>query len=144
MRLAKIHHLFGISLLLTVSAAAQDYRIDWYSINGGGGTSTGGVFTLSGTIGQSAVDTLAGGNYLLESGFWGGIVAIQQPGAPTLHIERSGLNVIISWDSSVSGFSLQEADKLQPDAWGTSSSGSTNPISIPAIGANRFYRLSKP
>jgi hypothetical protein len=31
---------------------AQSYFIDWYTIDGGGGTSTGGVYSVSGTIGR--------------------------------------------------------------------------------------------
>ena len=38
------------ALLVTVSSArAQSYTIDWFTIDGGGGTSTGGVFSVSGT-----------------------------------------------------------------------------------------------
>ena len=35
-----------------LSASAQPYTIDWWTIDGGGGTSTGGVYSVSGTIGQ--------------------------------------------------------------------------------------------
>jgi len=31
---------------------AQNYTNDWYKIAGGGGTSTGGVYSVNGTIGQ--------------------------------------------------------------------------------------------
>jgi hypothetical protein len=31
---------------------AQQYSIDWYKVASGGGTSTGGTFSISGTIGQ--------------------------------------------------------------------------------------------
>ena len=34
------------------NATAQSYSIDWYKIAGGGGTSTGGTYQVSGTIGQ--------------------------------------------------------------------------------------------
>jgi len=128
----------------TISAIAQDYQIDWHTISGGGGSSSGGPYTLSGTIGQADAGTLSGGNYVVEGGFWGVIAAIQQPGAPILHIERSGLDVIISWDSSVSNFFLQESGTASPLSWGNSLTGNTNPIIIPALGANRFYRLTKP
>ena len=42
------------SLLATASClcAQAQYSIDWSTIDGGGGTSTGGVYTVSGTIGQ--------------------------------------------------------------------------------------------
>src|SRR5437899_2475559 len=40
------------ALLLATSAHAQSYSIDWFTIDGGGGTSTGGVYQVSGTVGQ--------------------------------------------------------------------------------------------
>jgi hypothetical protein len=49
--------LFGMFLVLALSlwsassASAQSYSIDWFTIDGGGGTSTGGVYSVSGTIG---------------------------------------------------------------------------------------------
>jgi hypothetical protein len=50
--------------------------INWYTIDGGGGTSTGGNFTLSGTIGQpDAGPVMAGGNFTLSGGFWAGVGA---------------------------------------------------------------------
>lgn len=66
-------------LLLTVPAVilAQSYDISWHTIDGGGGTSTGGGYELSGTIGQpdaSAADALTGGGYTLTGGFWPGAV----------------------------------------------------------------------
>lgn len=45
--------------------------IDWYTIDGGGGTSTGGGFELSGTIGQpDAGPEMSGGGFTLTGGFW--------------------------------------------------------------------------
>ena len=52
-------------------AWAQQYSIDWYKVAGGGGTSTGGVYSVSGTIGQhDAGGPMTGGNYSLTGGFW--------------------------------------------------------------------------
>jgi len=49
------------------------YVLDWYTMDGGGGTSSGGAYALSGTIGQpDAAPPLAGGAYDLEPGFWPG------------------------------------------------------------------------
>ena len=85
MKIRLVLYLIAFSAFSTISAVAQDYRIDWHTINGGGGTSSGGPYSLSGTIGQPDAGTLGGGDYVLEGGFWGVIVAIQQPGAPILH-----------------------------------------------------------
>lgn len=58
------------SLLLVSAAFAQPYSIDWFTIGGGGGTSTGGGYSMSGTIGNPAAGNLSGGGYTLEGGFW--------------------------------------------------------------------------
>jgi hypothetical protein len=49
------------------------YEISWSTIDGGGGTSTSGAYSLTGTAGQTdAGATLSGGIYALAGGFWGG------------------------------------------------------------------------
>ena len=49
------------------------YDMSWFTIDGGGGTSTGGSYSLSGTIGQhDAGGPLTGGSYSLSGGFWAG------------------------------------------------------------------------
>ena len=68
-------------LIVTASMAAatilaQTYSIDWHTIDSGGGTSTGGGYSLSGTIGQPDAGTLAGGGYTLDGGFWSFTVPI--------------------------------------------------------------------
>src|SRR5256885_14185661 len=101
--------LMVLALLLgaAASAPAQSYSIDWFTIDGGGGTSSGGPYTLSGTIGQPDAGTMSGGNFTLDGGFWGGVFAVQQVGAPTLHIVRNGPDVVISWSPATPGFVLQ-------------------------------------
>lgn len=53
------------------------YVLDWYTIDGGGGTSTGGAlgqYQLTGTVGQHDADTsLGGGAYDVMPGFWHGV-----------------------------------------------------------------------
>ena len=39
-------------LALTASIGLPQYWIDWSTLDGGGGTSTGGVYSISSTIGQ--------------------------------------------------------------------------------------------
>lgn len=64
----------AIALVLTslflASASFAALDIAWFTIDGGGGTSTGGSYTLSGTIGQPDAGVLTGGTYELQGGFW--------------------------------------------------------------------------
>jgi len=63
-------------LLAPTLQAGPQYSIDWYTIDGGGGTSSGGDYTVSGTIGQhDAAPASAGGDYALTGGFWAGLGA---------------------------------------------------------------------
>ena len=60
---------------VAVPASGQsgwDYDLSWSTIDGGGGTSSNGNFVLSGTIGQPDAGEMAGGDYVLTGGFWGG------------------------------------------------------------------------
>ena len=62
-------------LLFVVPVLAQGdgpYEISWYTIDSGGGTSTGGPYTLTGTIGQPDAAWSSGGKYELLGGFWPG------------------------------------------------------------------------
>ena len=66
----------GIGVLaFGMPAMGQSYEIAWYTIDGGGGTSTGGGFELSGTIGQhDAGGPMTGGGFEVTGGFWAGAV----------------------------------------------------------------------
>jgi len=64
--------------LCSAPALAQPFSIDFFTIDGGGGTSSGGGFTLSGTIGQPDAGTLSGGGFTLTGGFWG-VAAAEGP-----------------------------------------------------------------
>ena len=57
-----------------LASSAGDYTLDWYTLDGGGGTTTGGDYSLSGTIGQLDAGGMSGGDYALSGGFWSGIV----------------------------------------------------------------------
>ncbi|MEM1330376.1 MAG: GC-type dockerin domain-anchored protein [Planctomycetota bacterium] len=61
----------ALSGSLVAGAANAQFSIDWYTIDGGGGTSSGGGFVLSGTIGQpDAGAPMTGGTFELIGGFW--------------------------------------------------------------------------
>jgi hypothetical protein len=124
--------------------------MDWFTIDGGGGTSTGGVYSVSGTIGQPDAGPMSGGNFTLEGGFWAMIAAVQTPGAPLLRVVLTSTNtVIVAWPAPSTGFSLQQNAALGTTNWsGVTNSqsvvGSENQVLIPLPGGNRFYRLKSP
>ena len=143
--------LAALLLELGVSSAlGQSYSIDWYKIAGGGGTSTGGVYTVSGTIGQhDAGGPMTGGNFSLTGGFWA-LFAVQTLGAPVLSIKLTTTNTaMVYWTSPSTGYSLQVNTNLSTTNWVTPSESVTDNGTIkyiivnPSTG-NRFYRLKNP
>jgi len=139
-------HLVLLSLLIPSFSFAQAYSIDWFKIAGGGGTSTGGVYSLSGTIGQpDAGGPMGNGPYSLTGGFWALPVLVQTPGAPTLYITNAAPGfATIWWTPPTPGFTLQSTDSLSPTNWVNAPSGTNNPVTVPATLPARFYRLFKP
>ncbi len=139
---------FAIGMLVSWSAAAQNFSIDWFKVSGGGGVSTGGVYTVSGTIGQhDAGSTMTGGGYSLNGGFWA-LFAVQTTGAPTLTIFHTPTNTaVVSWPSPSTGWHLLQNTTLSGGTWTAPSetvndNGTTKFIVVnPPVG-NRFYRLS--
>jgi len=64
------------TVFLISSAPAQTggpYQLSWSTIDGGGGTSAGGSYKLTGTIGQPDAYWISGGIYELLGGFWPGV-----------------------------------------------------------------------
>ena len=139
--------LLGLMLWLApLALPAQSYSIDWSKIAGGGGTSTGGVYAVSGTVGQhDAGGPLTNGVYSLTGGYWALPIAVQTTNAPTLAIIPAAPGwATISWTPPTPGFVLQETVSLAPSNWTNSPSGATNPITVLAVPPSKFYRLNKP
>ena len=142
--------LVSFVCVLASSALAQSYNIDWFTIDGGGGTSTNGQFSVRGTIGQpDAGGAMSGGNFSVTGGFWSLISVVQTTGAPTLTITHSGNNVIVSWPLPSTGFVLQQNSNLATTNWTSSGftvldNGTTKSITITSPTGNVFFRLSHP
>ena len=47
------------------------FDLSWSTVDGGGGESSGGNYTLMGTIGQHDAGVQVGEGYTLAGGFWG-------------------------------------------------------------------------
>jgi hypothetical protein len=140
-------------LLLMCNMASAQYSIDWSTIDGGGGTSTGGVYAVTGTIGQPDAGPPAhAGGYTLQGGFWGVIAAVQTPDAPlltiTLNLQLSTINV--SWPSPSTGWTLQQnTNTVSSVNWsnvtsGIQDDGTTKTLIVNPPAGNRFYRLFRP
>ncbi|MCI0399326.1 MAG: hypothetical protein L0332_09460 [Chloroflexi bacterium] len=74
--------VFLLAAVVSLPILAQSgggFDLSWNSLDGGGATfSSGGGYSLGGTIGQADAGPAGGGAYTLEGGFWGGA----EPAAP--------------------------------------------------------------
>ncbi|MCU0857825.1 MAG: hypothetical protein MUC65_05405 [Pontiellaceae bacterium] len=132
-----------VFMVSTLAAPAQTNSVNWSTLDGGGGTSTGSVYSVCGTIGQFDTGNLSGGSYRIDGGFWVP-QAIQVENAPFLNIAAGGMGeIIISWNSCNTNWILQETSSLT-NGWVNAPSGVTNPVVIPTTEAVMFYRLHNP
>ncbi len=145
----KIKNLCNILIALELGclgAVAQSYSIDWAKIAGGGGSSAGGQYSVSGTIGQpDAGATLSGGNYSLTGGFWSLLSTVQNPGAPPLFITHSGSTVTIYWQNTGNWTLQQNSNLALPTGWsastGVTTSNGTNYLNVLNPTGTLFFRL---
>ena len=137
-----------LALVAPSSLLAQNYAISWYKITGGGGTSTGGVYSVNGTIGQpDASAPMTGGSYSLVGGFWSMISVIQSAGVPKLTIYHSGNSVVVAWPNTGT-FTLLQTATATGSNWATSgyaisTANGTNSITITSPSGNLFFRLKQ-
>ena len=140
----------GLTLACGAVVASAQYVIDWHTMDGGGGDSAGGPYTLSGTIGQPDAHTMTGGDFDLVGGYWAMLMALDVGEGPALRIEwLTPASALIAWPVAGSdGFVLQHATTLLGADW---SSVATLPVPVdgewqvtvtPMVGV-RFYRLRK-
>jgi hypothetical protein len=143
----------GATLSLPSTLPAESYSIDWHTVGGGGGISSGTsgatTYTVSGTIGQPATAAMSGGGYSLTGGFWSIIAAVQTPGAPYLSVMKSGNQAVISWPATATGFILEYSPSLPSPGWNPASVTLTTndgviSTTVPVGSGNRFYRLYYP
>jgi hypothetical protein len=96
---------------LSLAASAQTFSIDWSTIDGGGGTSTGGPYSISGTIGQPEAGAGSGGNFTVVGGFWS---VAQEVGLPQLKLQNRGNSLVLSWPAYARDVVVQTAARLTP------------------------------
>ena len=152
-KLMRTKPILSLAALLVGSQAllGQNFTLDWYKVAGGGGASTGGVYAVSGTVGQpDASGAMTGGGYSLTGGFWSLIAVVQTAGGPKLTITRSGNSVTVSWPVGSGGYVLQQNNSVaNPAGWsaygGTvSTANGTNSITVSPPAGTLFFRLKTP
>jgi hypothetical protein len=127
---------------------SQSYSIDWHTIDGGGGASTGAVYSVIGTAGQPDAGKMSGATYSIDGGFWGIIATVQTAGAPLLSIQITNSGVMLSWPAPSTGFVLQQNPAVDTVNWTDVTNvvivagGRKQVLVSPAI-QNKFYRLKK-
>lgn len=81
-RYARVALLYALLTLAALFAAQKTpihavdlltgYTLRWWTVDAGGGRSSGGIYALNGIAGQSEAGSksVAGGVYQLQAGFW--------------------------------------------------------------------------
>jgi hypothetical protein len=140
----------GLAFLLSVGwgRAQGQYSVVWSTVDGGGGTSTGAVYTVSGTLGQPDAGAMSGGQFSVRGGFWSAIAVVQTPGAPTLRLSATNGVVTIAWDKTAEGWQLEQTNALPnvsvpwPQVPGPyQSNGSDRFITLSVASGPAFFRL---
>ena len=101
------------SLAFSPSLVAQS-SVDWEVVGGGTGLSSGGTYSVQGTIGQASTAQAKGGRYTLASGFWTYTMIVATPGAPALQVnwDAASSRLRLTWPRPADGWVLQSTDTL--------------------------------
>jgi len=142
--------LFPIFLLLAGISVGHaqsggPWSIKSSTLDGGGARSSGGTWTLTGTIGQADAAAKAnGGSFVVQGGSWPGVIAA--PGGPKLTIAKAGpANFSIAWAADAAGYTLQYSTNLTLWADHPVAITGASSVSWPGSeGPRYFFRLKKP
>jgi hypothetical protein len=128
----------------------QEFRIGSFTVDGGGGRSSGGAFVVEETIGQPDTGVSSGGAFVVEGGFWpgAGVQVVQVAGLPQLRIARaSSAIVVVGWDDPADAYGMQEGSSLAgrwfPTARAVAADGDERRVTVFGATGTRFFRLQK-
>ena len=150
--------LFVVAAALAGPLSAQPFSISPAVIATGGGTSSGGPFQVTSTIGQSAAGPrLSEGCLSVDPGFWGTYVVVTTPGAPLLRVNEIDANYVrVAFMPGCGAWVLQWTRVLESDptamAWTDDDPGNlilvgselTREFHVPSWGSRLFFRLRSP
>ena len=128
------------------SAANEEesvFAIPRYAIHGGGGTSSGGGFAISGAVDVVSAREMAGGTFALRSGL-GVIHLLQTPDTPPLRIRIAGPDSVeVFWEAGDEAWLLEETPSLITPDWRDSNVHTRGSHTVPATGRERYFRLRR-
>jgi hypothetical protein len=135
--------------LLVPTRLSAQFAIDWFTVEGGGGTSGGGAYQLSGTAGQPEATAWAlETGLLLVGGFWS--IALEGPRL-TIELLPDLRTLKVSWPRWASDYVLEQRVALPdvPEAdWptdvpteGYQADACHYYLLVPAASGTLFYRL---
>lgn len=99
-RVRAVRLILSLALLffptaVVLAQSGDGYNLEWNTFDGGGGMfSSGGAYSLGGTIGQPDAGAPTGGSYALSGGFW------NSPAAPQAAIRYAAPSTVGSGDCS--------------------------------------------
>jgi hypothetical protein len=140
--------LSSLLLLAMALPAYAQYEITSWTIDAGGGQSTGSVYAVTGTIGQPDAGTHTGGSYTFIGGFWSFATVIQSEEVPLLRITHANAQVILAWPNASTGYQLQLSPSLSAPLWADVPQapvivGEEKQVTLLAEPGLRFFRLRK-
>ena len=129
-------------------ASAQSYDINWFTIDGGGGESIAGIYALQGTIGQPGVETMSGGTFSLQGGFWAPGFNVETGEPPKLTVLRSQSHLLLSWPVRPHFILERNPDLSLPGNWSEVTQtevlkDGTVSVTVPIPLSTEFFRLRK-
>lgn len=150
MKCAKFLLVLGAALVPLASLVAQNYAINWYTVGSGGGTSSGGIYVLTGTVGQPDAGVLTGAEFELVGGFWSVLSSVPSTVFPVLTVYVTTNDaIVVAWpSSSSSSIVLQESTDIYAPSWVPSSQpivsdGITKSVTINSPAGRLFFRLAE-
>jgi hypothetical protein len=142
----------GLALSTTLGQA-QSYTINWFTLDGGGDSSSGGSYSLNGTIGQPDAGTpMSGGVFNVSGGFWPGVTGGSVGPIPGLSIRYGTPNIVIlSWPNPSTGYVLQQTANMNAPGGGWVDvaqlpvvNGAKKEVTLLVTGRFCVFRLHRP
>lgn len=136
-------------LLAAALPLGAAYEIPWYTTDSGGGTSSGGAYTLAATVGQPDAGSHTGGAYSLSGGFWGAFSVEAPEAPPVLRIQIVANRAQLSWPNPSTNYQLQESPSLTTPSWTDVPAlptvvGAEKQVLLLLQPTERYFRLRKP